>query len=1091
MVKMAPRTNEYEQQHPPKVEEEARDDGARSDAPRARRAASKGSESGGEEFLFILKRGQTGVTVKPVSNDESNTQGPHLILTLRKGVLPTDAKNNLTPGTLGPTGTHDQTDTELKTAVAKTKKVKAKYKCPDETIVQGEYDVDNEHEDDKEGLGIEDWFNLFSRDVTKEEEEKLEGWSGFLALCNPPGDDDGSINVDLNEYGKFCKVMVRNIMLVTNPKNQYENKGTKCQKVVKGVSVCDLLKVWAYYMQWLCAPRKVIDYAFHAVKEVREVFKKLNLGGNYAECTYNGVPDIPDDKVKNILPEAYDLFYKSVFYIMMEAITKEKAWCIEGKGKLPQKASEDLDLPRAETEEDNDVVSADDGTNEFKGLLRQVKEGMDQEKEEKAEVLEELKQNIAEPSVPSPQKPSQQEQEQQKEQQQQLQMQDNGCKSDKLCERVTCVGRQYRTDEGGNPDWDKMWGEVKDRVDGLAKVMSKEDRSMNSYCNSHQWTNSKVTFAQRETCKQIVRGLHHIYSTQTDGEKTDSKSKNNQQFYRTMECILLNAYADQLKEKGNYCGITEGEIQKMFNEGNTKKRTWCLDKNCIECKREEKLNCQLNNENIKTKVDGLLNINAEIQGTLKETCKDCSKEENLCERTKCVTINWFRDRLTNGGTGRRDWCNFWGDQDVGKVLKNLSESMIKESSTNDELCNSFTGADDTVPTDPRKKACQYIARGLEYIYSIKEEENQTYANQKKNNRIFDQTVGCLFLNAYVNLLIKKSQGQVCPITEEEIKEMFKKGNGQIDKWCVQKKEDGNGSDCVTCKREPDLNCTLSVEDYLLYKAADTTCEHHKNNIKGKLDDMLVNDKTGLKQTLDDITAICKPKPAAPPPAPAPPPSGSSAAGGGETDDATLKATKAAQISNKIDNPVLPYLPLAPAMLGISIMSYLLWKYFGMQRKTRKRYRRGPQIRGPTLEEQLLAHVDQPGPREYYIVRERKPRSMPKKRRKKRVPGRHRAGRGGGGVRRRMIIDIHLEVLDECQKGDTKLVQEDFFEILVQEFMGSEFIREENVPKEYVPMEEVQSSDFGFMEKDIVPNVDVRMEELREEQIPSSDSGFRV
>ncbi|ANQ11069.1 SICA antigen [Plasmodium coatneyi] len=66
----------------------------------------------------------------------------------------------------------------------------------------------------------------------------------------------------------------------------------------------------------------------------------------------------------------------------------------------------------------------------------------------------------------------------------------------------------------------------------------------------------------------------------------------------------------------------------------------------------------------------------------------------------------------------------------------------------------------------------------------------------------------------------------------------------------------------------------------------------------------------------------------------------------------------------------------------------------------------------------------------------------------------------------MIIDIHLEVLDECQKGDTKLVQEDFLAILVQEFMGREFIKEDFVPKEQlsmvdVPKEQVPSSDSVF------------------------------
>ncbi|ANQ07710.1 SICA antigen [Plasmodium coatneyi] len=68
----------------------------------------------------------------------------------------------------------------------------------------------------------------------------------------------------------------------------------------------------------------------------------------------------------------------------------------------------------------------------------------------------------------------------------------------------------------------------------------------------------------------------------------------------------------------------------------------------------------------------------------------------------------------------------------------------------------------------------------------------------------------------------------------------------------------------------------------------------------------------------------------------------------------------------------------------------------------------------------------------------------------------------------MIIDIHLEVLDQCQKGDLHSTKEDFFEILVQEFMGSKSIKEEDVPKEGVPGEEVSSLDSGFRKKGFLP-----------------------
>ncbi|ANQ06559.1 SICA antigen [Plasmodium coatneyi] len=136
---------------------------------------------------------------------------------------------------------------------------------------------------------------------------------------------------------------------------------------------------------------------------------------------------------------------------------------------------------------------------------------------------------------------------------------------------------------------------------------------------------------------------------------------------------------------------------------------------------------------------------------------------------------------------------------------------------------------------------------------------------------------------------------------------------------------------------------------------------------------------------------------------------------------------------------------------------LIWeKYFAFLGKRRKRYRRAYQVRGLTLQEQIMYHVDQDGTHGYTLVKERKPRSMPIKRRKKRGV-RHRPGRRGG-VRRRMIIDIHLEVLNECQRENLHSTKEDFFEILVQEFMGREFMKEEKLPKEQIP-----SSDSGFRE----------------------------
>ncbi|ANQ09018.1 SICA antigen [Plasmodium coatneyi] len=158
---------------------------------------------------------------------------------------------------------------------------------------------------------------------------------------------------------------------------------------------------------------------------------------------------------------------------------------------------------------------------------------------------------------------------------------------------------------------------------------------------------------------------------------------------------------------------------------------------------------------------------------------------------------------------------------------------------------------------------------------------------------------------------------------------------------------------------------------------------------------------------------------------------------------------------QIDHAFLPYLPTIPTTIGIITMTYLLWKYFGLPGK-RERYRRAHQVPAATPREQIINHVDDQddGLHAYALVKKRRqPRSVPTgrtKRPKKQGVDRRR------GVDRRVIIDIHLEVLDECQKGDVYSTKEDYFSILVQEFMGSELIKEENVPKEQVP-----SSDSGF------------------------------
>ncbi|ANQ08534.1 SICA antigen [Plasmodium coatneyi] len=196
----------------------------------------------------------------------------------------------------------------------------------------------------------------------------------------------------------------------------------------------------------------------------------------------------------------------------------------------------------------------------------------------------------------------------------------------------------------------------------------------------------------------------------------------------------------------------------------------------------------------------------------------------------------------------------------------------------------------------------------------------------------------------------------------------------------------------------------------------------------------------------------------------------------------------------MDDPsdlLTPYLPTIPVLIGTSVISSLLWKYFflGKKRKRHKRVHKIPD--SPPLGEQLPDNVDDQAddPHTYTLVKKRKqPRSAPTGRTKRsRKRGVHRRG----GVHRRMIIDIHLEVLDECQKGDLNSTKEDYFTILVQEFMGSEFIKEEYVPEEQVSMVDVPKEQIPSLGKeDLVPKEQVPMDDIPREEVPSSDSGFR-
>ncbi|ANQ07162.1 SICA antigen [Plasmodium coatneyi] len=723
---------------------------------------------------------------------------------------------------------------------------------------------------------LTEWFTRFSNNVSEQDNQQYEELGALSALCEHNEDDEDIKKLNLNKYGEFCNIMMKNIMLVTGVPKEYKNKGgqTPCQKKVKNIPLCDLLKVWMWYMHWFCVPKEVIEHAIRGVKEVRTEF--INKGVNYMECSYDVAFKIPYGGKKDMGSEAYDLFGTSTLYHKIEKDTN-KTWCENNKWEYRIRVPKDSVNARADEDEDDRVISSNDNKNNVHVIMDKIEEGLEQE-------------------------------------------------------------------EGGGGG------------------MSKPGSSKPSEEQQPQPPASLVIPARPPPPPPPRRP------------------------------------------------------------------------------------------------------STPRQGPSDAPCTD----SDLCQRAQCVTTQWFKDR--KGGSSAQNWCAYWEKDDVGGVLKKLSEAMKNESTPDDNLCEDI-GQTSSGTEDSNKKACQYITRGLRSIYNFKERgtwSGNDADKKKKNTQQFDRTMGCIFLNLYADTLENKD-----PCNPKTGVDYAFNNNDKIKKGTLCESD----NNCVTCTRDKSYeHCTLNVRSSLW--TTDGTggkCNKNGNNMKGDMDGMLEGN-VKIKETQNEICQTTPP-PKAKEEAPAAP--------------TAAEAERKEPAEEDVPTEEAPTGPTVPEGRGQSLggggrgrssitkhfspFFFFFVQYFGMLRKTRKRYRRAPKALGPSLEQQVVDHVDEQadGPHDYYIVKKRKPRSTPIKRKKKRVPGRRHTGHRG--VRRRMIIDIHLEILDECQKGDLHLRKEDFFEILVKEFMGSEFIKEKKVP----------CSDFRFGQEDFVP-----MEGVLMEHVPSLDSGFR-
>ncbi|SBO26588.1 SICAvar, type I [Plasmodium knowlesi strain H] len=632
-----------------------------------------------------------------------------------------------------------------------------------------------------------------------------------------------------------------------------------------------------------------------------------------------------------------------------------------------------------------------------------------------------------------------------------------------LCDYIRCAAtkwfknRMTTTGETSNPtkNWCQFWEEgVKPTLGKMFTEIQKKGRINTHNAACKDFGDGNEHSVERKACNHITAGLDYIKSIPNGSGSGSTTTQNGHQdddnfFKQSMMCAALNLYADKIKEQTeSNCPIDEEKITQMFddwNNENNKNSSSSTSSSCssgvygcFKCDRvknsefsscqlsvdsslvkatQNGQNCEENKENVPKKMDELLNQESKMEPTLNKINEMAS---SFCTQVQCAIKKKLK--IKNGQPGvttTPKWSEIQSeiDEELKKLLGHISQTDKQkevEQYCKDNDAEWYKLGHKESKTN--KAACLLFASGLKHIYGR--------PNGQKNGQFkgpsFEQTMGCLFLKEYAkqlkDLAEVKKQGNswvhpLCDI-EDGINHAFTK-SGDIMKNVLP--ECSNGTDGISC-----FVCEWNDKDY-------DKCNIGTDNVKTNVKPLLQSKETHMQQILENT--VCP---------------------------------------ILLTDLLTPFLPLAPVSIGLSAMAYYLWKYFGPLGKGGPRLRRSPaDIPGPSVQEQVLHHVEEAGPHEYQLVKERKPRSAPTRTKR------------SGPVNRRTIIEIHFEVLDECQKGDSQLNQKDFMELLVQEFMGSEFMEEEEqVPKEGVPMEGV-------------PMESIPLEQVPMERVPSLGSVFMV
>ncbi|SBO28332.1 SICAvar, type I (fragment) [Plasmodium knowlesi strain H] len=605
---------------------------------------------------------------------------------------------------------------------------------------------------------------------------------------------------------------------------------------------------------------------------------------------------------------------------------------------------------------------------------------------------------------------------------------------DSFCSKMQCAAKQYaKMQNGGQPKTTLSWEEINDVVkEELTKLIghiTNEDKwkDVAALCGNVSSSTSNDTpgeeKAKQKACKLFASGLKHI------SEIKDDTNKDVVPLRKTMMCAALNLYADQLINKSTeQCPLDKQKMTDvidatflksdaiMKNGGTSCSGVSNGTNSCFICTRHSPFPpCQIGSistDKVKERMNELLE-QKKSETKIDETLDKINSKDTFCTQIQCaIKQHYNKNKNKNGQSGVMTTPN-WSEieNDAKGELSKLLGHMLQPSEQNavTQYCQDYDWYTlGHKQSKTNKAACLLFAAGLKNIY--------VRGKGQVKGPSFEQTMGCLFLKEYAKqlkeLAKKEKEYKVHPncSVDSGINYAFSKSKNIMEE--IRQCKENVNKDCFECKIDIDYD-DCSIGNAKVGSEVNKMFEDPPN-------------KNHMQQTLENT--VCP---------------------------------------ILLTDILTPFLPLAPVSIGLSAMAYYLWKYFGPLGKGGARFRRSPaEIPGPSVQEQVLDHVQQDSSHEYRLVKERKPRSVPTRTKR------------SGRVNRRTIIEIHFEVLDECQKGDTQLNQKDFLELLVQEFMGSEFMEEEQVPKEEVLMEGV-------------PLEGVPMESVPMERVPSLGSGFMV